>query len=791
MSPRWRKVLTDLWGNKARTLLAVLSIAAGVFAVGMISSAYLFIDHDMDPSYAAIHPAHGVITAESFDDEMVEVVERLPSVEEAEGRVVLDSTSIRLGPEKKHPLNVTAVEDLSALRLDQLVLLSGNWPGKMEMVVIRSRFAQVGDVLQVELPDGRVRELHVSGEVRDSNGDVTGAEMTLQAYTNLKTLDALGLPSAFNHLTFRVPGDTPTKVDVRAANKDIERLFSRNDKSIFQATVRTPDRHPMGPAAAGLLGVLAVVGVLLLALSGFLVTNLISALLAQQVQQIGIMKAVGARSGQIARMYLALATCLGGAALLLAVPPAPLAGYAMAQVSASIFNSTLLGLRVFPESLLLMLTVGMITPWLAALLPVLNMTRVSAHEAIAIYGTGAGFGANMLDRLVERFRGLSRPLLLSLRNTLRRKGRLVLTLSALALAGAVFMSVFIVRASVVYSFDQLLPMIWTDLNLDFENVHRTETIAQIVQQTPGVTHIEAWALTTAEMRDVSSHTVTDRFSVWAPPADSRFITHPPVTEGRWLKEGDQNALVISTQITLDHPEWDIGDTVRLRINGRESPFVIVGKITWVRQDGSSIAFSSYAHISRLLGETGRARTYRVMTESSDPGFVDRTGSALSDALTRRGYTPTIVTLASARKSVAAGADGVAVGLMIMALLTVAVGSIGLTSTMGMNVLERTREIGVMRAIGASSDAIRRLVITEGVMVGILSWLIALALSVPLSHLICVGVGFALLTRPLDYVFNWEGVAIWLGLVTVLSALASLWPAANAARLTVRDALAYE
>jgi len=109
----------------------------------------------------------------------------------------------------------------------------------------------------------------------------------------------------------------------------------------------------------------------------------------------------------------------------------------------------------------------------------------------------------------------------------------------------------------------------------------------------------------------------------------------------------------------------------------------------------------------------------------------------------------------------------------------------------MNVLERTREIGVMRAIGASNGAIRRIVVTEGVMVGLLSWLIALGLSFPLSYLICVGEGLALLKRPLDYVYNWEGVIIWLGLVIAISAVASLWPAINAGRLTVRDALAYE
>ena len=109
----------------------------------------------------------------------------------------------------------------------------------------------------------------------------------------------------------------------------------------------------------------------------------------------------------------------------------------------------------------------------------------------------------------------------------------------------------------------------------------------------------------------------------------------------------------------------------------------------------------------------------------------------------------------------------------------------------MNVLERTREIGVMRTIGAASGDIRRMVVVEGVSVGILSWTIGLGLSIPFSRLICAGVGISLLQRPLDYVFNWESVGIWLGLIVVISALASLWPAINAGRLTIRDALTYE
>jgi putative ABC transport system permease protein len=145
ISPRWHKVLKDLWGNKARTLLAVMAIAAGVFGVGMISTAYFTLDNDVEITYAAVHPAYGVLTTGPFDEELVKVAGRLSRIEEAEGRVVLGGMNILLGSGKKHPLSMTAVKDLSKLRMDQLRLLSGHWPGKLEMLVITNRFAQVGD----------------------------------------------------------------------------------------------------------------------------------------------------------------------------------------------------------------------------------------------------------------------------------------------------------------------------------------------------------------------------------------------------------------------------------------------------------------------------------------------------------------------------------------------------------------------------------------------------------------------------------------------------------------------
>ena len=129
--------------------------------------------------------------------------------------------------------------------------------------------------------------------------------------------------------------------------------------------------------------------------------------------------------------------------------------------------------------------------------------------------------------------------------------------------------------------------------------------------------------------------------------------------------------------------------------------------------------------------------------------------------------------------------------MIMALLIALVGGLGMTSTMSINVFERTREIGVMRAIGASSGAIMRLVLVEGMLIGVISWILGAILAYPIAKILGYAVGVSMLKSPLKFVFALDGLLVWLALMLVISVLASALPARNATRLTVREVLAYE
>ena len=130
-------------------------------------------------------------------------------------------------------------------------------------------------------------------------------------------------------------------------------------------------------------------------------------------------------------------------------------------------------------------------------------------------------------------------------------------------------------------------------------------------------------------------------------------------------------------------------------------------------------------------------------------------------------------------------------LLIMAILTAFVGSIGLTGTMSINVLERTREIGVMRTIGAVDRVIMQSVIIEGLVIGLITWLLAIGLSFPISSLLLTIIGEAMMGSAMALSFTPLGILLWLGVVIVLSVFASIMPARNAARLTINEVLAYE
>ena len=792
--PRWRKVLADLWDNKLRTLLVVASIAVGVFSIGMIAGTYVIISHDMAASYASVNPANIDLLTDAFDQDFITTIERLDGVQLAEGRRIF-SVRARVAGGEWARLDLVALEDFTQVHINQLHVQSGSsLPAERELVLERSALEDLpvtaGDSLEIQLPDGTLKTLPVAGVVLDQ---ATGAGDFLAppyAYVTFDSLAWLGQPASYNRLFATVAGDGNDETFIRQVSAQVADRVEKSGRQVYRTMLHETNQHPMASTVQAILGILFALGVLIVLLSSSLIANTLNALLTQQTPQIGMMKLVGARSNQIFSMYIVLILIFGAIALLIAVPAGGQAAYALSQLIADVMNFELLGYRIIPLAMLIQVVIAVVVPLAAGYLPVNNGSRVHVQTAISGGGMGGGDQVSWVEKLGSRFKGISRPALISLRNTFRRKGRLALTLFTLTIGGAIFISVFNAQRSLNDYIDQVGRYFVADVTLTFDRPYRVSEITRAVMAVPQVTYVEGWAYVSAEILR-PDESVVGNLGVLAPPADSKLVDSLLI-EGRWLLPGDQNAITISEAIWSDFPDLHAGDQLSLEINGRTDQWTVVGIFRFVSRD-DIIAYATYDYVSQeLLNRPGQAMSYRVVTAVHTIEAQKQIGARIDAAMRQQGYHISEVEAGkSTLETASEGLDILVTFLLIMALLTAVVGSIGLTGTMGMNVLERTREIGVMRAIGAVDRVIIKTVMTEGVIIGLISFFLAVIFSFPITAMLNRIISLAIFNSPSQFVLNIWGFLIWLGLVLLLAALASLLPAYNAARLTIREVLAYE
>jgi putative ABC transport system permease protein len=791
LRPRWHKVLADLWANKIRTVLTVLSIAVGVYAVGVTLTIYTVVTHDMNASWMATNPANASFYTTYFDGDFVAALNNVPGVSRFEGRTSAGGMTIRVDSGDWQDLSLTAAPDWSTQQLDRLQLTEGTWPGRREILIdnIALRYLPVkpGDTVEVRMSDGKLRRLIVSGAAINRNADSNSKNIF--AYVSMDTIEWMGVPRFYNYGLMQVRDNPADQAHVRAVAKLVEEQFTRNAGLVGATIVRSYGQHPATGQVTGVIALIGIMGVLSVLLSAFLVINTVSALLTQHVRYIGMMKAIGARTGQVVGMYMVLMLCFGLLAFALAAPLAILTGYHRAGSMADTINFGLQPFRVDPLALIVMAFLSILVPLAAGLWPVMSGARKTVREAISGYGLGEQRrGPRLLTRIKLTF--LPRPLTISLRNSVRRKGRLIMTLATLVLAGAIFIGVFSVRTALFDTTQQLYKYFVADVNVDLDHSVRLAALEPTLKAMPGVDQVEGWIFATGEMLQQGNVGV-DRISIFGPPAGSTMM-EKSVSQGRWLTPEDENAVVISTQVKLSHPELKIGDTIRLKVNGnRKQNFVIVGIFPFPQGDGNKIVFVNYQYLADLTGQRNEAGSFRISLLNHDKASQDRAAQALTDQLKAMGYKATVTTGYSYSESLGTILNQIIMFLVFMAALIALVGGLGLMGTMSMNVMERTREIGVMRSIGATNRAIMGLVLAEGVLVGLVSWVGGALLATPIAQVLCSAMGTALFGNPMSFNFAWDGLADWLIVVLVISTLASLLPASNAARLTVREVLAYE
>ena len=496
VSPRWRKVVRDLAETPLRTTLAVIAMAAGVFGLGAILTSYAILSRELAATYSGTRPASVIVIADRADDADVALARSVPGARGAEARPSIRGR-IRVGQDEWRPLALFVVRDFRDLRIDTFRRDAGAWPPADDEVLLERSClsvarAGIGDRVTVRTADGPEQTLRISGTVHAAGLAPGWMDHHVSGFITWSSIARSDPKKESARLLILADGDRLDETNIRAVAARVRTSLEKQGRTVSRIAVPTPGRHPHADQMDTFLFLLGAFGALTLALSAVLVANMIHALTAEQVRQIGIMKTIGASTGQVVTLYLTQVSLLATVSLCVGIPLGVRAGQAYARFSADILNATIRSGAVPAWVIAVQVVVGMFVPLAVAIGPVYQASRISIHEA---FGNGVSrrfFGTRRFDRWLARMPWLSRPMALSLRTTFIRRGRLALTVATFATGGAVFMSTLNVSAAWTRALDADSRARRYDIDVRLARAYPIATLAGALATVPGVARAEYW-----------------------------------------------------------------------------------------------------------------------------------------------------------------------------------------------------------------------------------------------------------------------------------------------------------
>lgn len=800
--PRWIKLYRDLLLARGRMVMLVVAIAASIFGVGLMLTTYTVMTREMTVNYMSINPGSAFIELDQVDEALVAAVRQRPEIADAEATDWVTGR-VEIGQDQWMPMRLFVVPDFNVMRINRVKPQAGTFPPPpatllVEREVLPMLKAKIGDALTVQTQNGTRQPITISGTVHDPGLAPAWQEQTVYGYVTPATIAKLGETPTLHILKITVREQPATIATIETTAAQLATWLKTQGRTIHEIRIPPPNQHPHQSQMNTVMIVLLTFSLMALILSAILSATMIGGLLAQQIRQIGMMKAIGARSGQIAGMYLVLVAGLGTLAVIIGTPFGIAAGRGFSTVVAKLLNLAIYSDEVPLWLYGVLLLMGILLPVTVAVFPIRRAARVTVRETLTDYGvTATAFGTSRLESWLSRIQGVNRTLALAFRNAFRRRARLILSLSLLGAAGAMFMAGINTRSAWEGYLRQAAAERHYDLEVRFNNPQTTDRIVALLSSLPGVAKVEAWGWSPAAVLRPNGldivRTYPDgghgSFTLRATPPDSTFIS-TPMLSGRWLQHDDTNGVVLNQNAAALFPNATPGSEIGLLIEGKPITVRVVGIIRQILSPATAYVIPEvYATAAQEAPQTTNA--VRVAMTASDAGTLDATTRRIEAALASANVSIDVaVSEALLDEAISGHVLVFIVALLLIAAVMAVVGLLGLTSSMSTSVIERTREFGIMRSIGAQSRTVLQNVIYEGVFIGLMSWLIAVPLSVPVSLGLSSYLGMMAFRAPLPLTVSLMGLGVWLVVLLAGSIVASAFPAQQASKLTVRETLSY-
>jgi putative ABC transport system permease protein len=798
----WHKVWYDLWHNKLRTLLVVLSIAVGVFALGATFGMAEQMLPAMDAAHQSSSPSHATLyLTQPVDRDTLLALRKTPGVENVEP---LNLVQIRWKKHHEDEWRVGALlqrDDYTQQTYDVVQLKAGAWPLEQGLSIERMHSPfygiDIGDQVIIEVGD-QERVFSITGKIR--HPFVPPPSMYDQAwfFGNAQVMELFGIPDGkFTQIKLRARPYSADNAKVVASA--VKERLAKEGIGVGATVYQDPEKHWGRMFVDGMTVVIEVLAVISMLLSVVLVLNTLTAVITQQTNQIGILKAIGGSSFTITKVYLIGVLVYGLLSLLIAFPLGALASFRISQWFLGLYNIDYQNYSLSTRTLMVEAVAALAVPLLGALIPVLGAAALTVRQAISSYGLGGDFRSNWIDVLVERIgrRFLVSYNAMALSNTFRRKGRLLLTQLVLVMAGVMFLMVMTLSSSISATMDAEFGRHTYDAIFNLEDLQRQDRLSQIAESVAGVEKADTWLAIPASILHQGQRTLDAGLGaqLQGVPLDDPMY-HPLVVEGRWFEPGDDRVVVMNKQ-TAEDAHIRLGDTISLDLGvyGQDEWKVIGLYRVFLMFGGGFSTDALYAPrqaVYEVTKKVGKGNTLLVRTQYHSAQEVTAVTGLVQDRLKADNIgIAQSETMPSLRKTSDTSMSFVIIMLLVLAVIVALVGGIGLMGSLWISVIERGKEIGIMRAIGASSGHILGMFILEGVIQGLMSWIFAVPISFLVTPLMANALGQTMFKSGLDYQFNFEATLAWLGIVLLISVLASAIPARNAAQINVRQSLNYE
>jgi putative ABC transport system permease protein len=806
ISAQARKSMADITVRKAHSILIVLAVTIAVAGLTAINVA----DDSLSAAYAFTLSSQAtrpdlIVALDHADAPLVSGLAHLPEVGALQRATVVDTQWLVSGAPGHVDFRITSYTDLAHVPLTPFQLLDGRYPGPGEIVMEAGDTGlqplAIGDGIAVQTSQGTAR-LRVVGMARTAgqNPAVSGQALGYMSTDGLLQLPAntytpgLVVVPPFRSDELSIKLHSPTRA--QAVLGSLGPLAQANHASVL--AVHVPRQGVSLKALQGVFTLARVLLVLALLLAGILLLNSITALVTEQTAVIGTMKALGASRARIVLGYLAtvLAYCA------MATPVGVAAGIAAGRSMAIDMAAGIpLALGPFEPSLadiLLGLAIGFGIPVVAALIPLWLGTRISVREALAAFGVASvePEGTGVLARLLAgRGTRVSQTSWLGLRGLFRRPWRAGLSVATVAVAATCFLVVQTAAVSV----NDSIATVWGSFSADVEVYVNPsisyDQIRAILGAVPNVGTVErvGWS---------GSQTPWGKLVTWGVEPDTH-LYHPRVTSGRWFTAQDRRVILLNRSAAK---RSGVGQGGIIQVpspdGSRHESFTVIGIVDEPLDDvgQAGAAVMPVNDFNELAGADPAAApnwTNRVLVQARDrsPGAVDHLTRAIDElgvtlmGAGRDGPIQKVFTYRDEAIRHQRSFTPLYALLAGVAVVVAAVGVLGLADALGTSVVERRRDIGLLRSLGARGRHIARVFWVEGLALCAVAWGAAALAGIPLAYLFVQL--FDRLIMPVDFRFNPLALAAMLAATGLIATLATIGPAHRAASLRAVDLLRYQ